>query len=29
MAELDETQKAIAHYDETSKEIEWQYEVRL
>ena len=29
MAELDETQKGIAHFDMTSKEIEWHYEVRL
>ena len=29
MAKLAETQQGIAHYDETSKEIEWQYEVRL
>jgi growth arrest-specific protein 8 len=29
MAELSETQKQIALYDESSKEIEWQYEVRL
>ena len=29
MERLSETQKGIAHYDTTSKEIEWQYEVRL
>jgi len=29
MEELSDTQQAIARYDETSKEIEWQYEVRL
>lgn len=29
MMKLDDTQKAIAKYDEMSKEIEWQYEVRL
>ena len=29
MRELSDTQEGIAHYDGTSKEIEWQYEVRL
>lgn len=29
MEKLTETQVGIAHYESTSKEIEWQYEVRL
>ena len=29
MEKLTETQDGIAHFEGTSKEIEWQYEVRL
>jgi len=29
MASLSEVQEGIAKFDGTSKEIEWQYEVRL
>mmetsp|Transcript_8675 Transcript_8675/g.14710 ORF Transcript_8675/g.14710 Transcript_8675/m.14710 type:complete len:160 (-) Transcript_8675:28-507(-) len=29
MDSLSETQEGIAHFDKTSKELEWQYEVRL
>jgi len=29
MSDLNETQEQIAIYDSSSKEIEWQYEVRL
>ena len=29
MQKLTETQEHISHYDNTSKEIEWQLEVRL